>query len=76
MRKLTLVNAYLLSVKFSFFVHLNYKRNGELDIEKLDLREVLDLLGARLNTTKPLHPVIVIGSCWVFPKFEGEKNEQ
>ena len=74
MKKLTLVNAYVLNVKFDFFVYLNYKWNGELDTKNIDLTQVFDLLKNKLKTTKAVHPVVVVGSCWVFPKLEKENK--
>lgn len=68
MRKLTLVNVYCFGVKFSFFVNLFYDFEGELDIRRIDVHEIIHLLKIKLKTEKALHPVIIIGSHFMFPK--------
>jgi hypothetical protein len=68
MRKLTLVNVYCLQLKFSFFVQLFYDQHGELDVSRIELDEILYLLKNKLKTNRALHPVIVVGSAWLFPK--------
>ena len=72
MRKLTLVNVCILSVRLAFFFFLYYDYKGELDLKNLDLTQVFDLLKTRLKTEKALNPVIIIGSTYVFP---GEKKD-
>ncbi len=66
--KLTLVNVYLLNVKFDFFVYMLYDYEGELVIDRIDLKHVFDLLKIKLDTNKALNPVVVVGSCWIFPR--------